>query len=59
MKEHPISRKEHNEDTPFDSKLLNDDDASSLIVLGNFGEVDWHPIQRVSIAAFEMKNSSI
>jgi len=38
---------------------LNDDDASSLIVLGNFGEVDWHPIQRVSIAAFEMKNSSI
>jgi hypothetical protein len=40
-----VTSEEHNEDTPFDSKLLNDDNASSLIVFGNFGEVDWYSTQ--------------
>lgn len=30
----------HDEDTPLDGKLLDDDDASPLVMLGDLGEVD-------------------
>lgn len=31
----------HDQDTPLNSQLLNNNDGTTLRVLGNLGEVDW------------------
>jgi hypothetical protein len=35
-----VAGEEHNQDTPFDCKLLNDDDAASLVLLRDLRQVD-------------------
>jgi hypothetical protein len=35
-----VTGEEHDEDTPFDGKLLDNDDASTSVLLGDLGEVD-------------------
>ena len=36
----PVSSEGHGGDTPFNSKLLDNDDTTMLVVLGDLGEVD-------------------